>query len=107
MDTEQQIGRRIDQALGRDRADLVIRNARILNVANGALEPGDVAICGDTIVGTYDAYQGTREIEAAGQIVAPGFIDTHVHVESTMVTPSEFDRCVLPQGTTTAICDPH
>lgn len=107
MDTAQRIGKRIDQALGRDRADLVIRNARILNVANGTLEPGDVAICDDTIVGTYDEYQGAREIDAAGQIVAPGFIDTHVHVESTMITPSEFDRCVLPQGTTTAICDPH
>ncbi len=99
--------RRIDQALGRAPADLVIRNARILDLATGALLPGDIAICGDTIVGTCDTYRGTREIDANRRIAVPGFIDTHVHTESTLVTPGEFDRCVLPRGTTTAICDPH
>ena len=88
-------------------ADLVIRNARILNVATGTIDEGDVAICGDTIVGTHDAYRGRREIDAEGRIVAPGFIDTHVHIESSLVLPAEFEQGVLPRGTTTAICDPH
>lgn len=99
--------RRIDQALGRQDADVVIKGARILDVATGSLERGDVAVCEDRIVGTYDSYSGAAEIDGRDLIVAPGFIDTHVHVESTLVTPYEFDRCVLPRGTTTAICDPH
>lgn len=99
--------RRIDQGLGRSDADLVIKGARILDVATGSLEKGDVAICGDLIVGTYDDYRGVEEIDGGDLIVAPGFIDTHVHVESTLVTPYEFDRGVLPRGTTTAVCDPH
>ena len=103
----QTLEQRIDQALGRAPADLVIRNARILDLATGALLPGDIAICGDTIVGTCETYSGTREIDAEGRIAVPGFIDSHVHCESTLVTPGEFDRCVLPRGTTTAICDPH
>src|SRR5262245_39973416 len=99
--------RLIDQALGRTRADLVIKNARFLNVVTGELATGDIAICGQRIVGTYESYDGVEEIDARGLIAVPGFIDTHVHVESTLVTPLEFDRCVLPRGTTTAICDPH
>ena len=98
---------RIDQALGNDRADLVIRNARTLNLVTGDFDDGDIAICDDTIVGTRDEYQGETEIDARGKIIVPGFIDCHVHCESTLVTPGEFDRCVLPHGTTTAICDPH
>lgn len=99
--------RRIDQALGDTRADLVIRNARTLNLVTGDLDNGDIAICDDTIVGTRDDYRSETEIDARGKIVVPGFIDSHVHCESTLVTPAEFDRCVLPRGTTTAICDPH
>ena len=101
------VARRIDQGAGREPADLVIRNARILNVATGTLDEGDIAICGDTIVGTHDSYRGRREIDAKGRIVAPGFIDTHVHIESSLVLPAEFEQGVLPRGTTTAICDPH
>jgi adenine deaminase len=85
----------------------VIKNARWLNVVTAEIATGDIAICGDRIVGTYESYSGTREIDARGLIAVPGFIDTHVHCESTLVTPAEFDRCVLPRGTTTAICDPH
>jgi adenine deaminase len=99
--------RQIDQALGRQPADLVIRNARILNMVTGELAAGDIAICGATIVGTLDGYRGTEEIDAHGRVAVPGFIDSHVHCESTLVTPGEFDRCVLPHGVTTAICDPH
>jgi adenine deaminase len=99
--------RRIDQALGQMPADLVIRNARILDLVTGELRAGDIAICGDRIVGTLDSYRGLHEIDAKGRVVVPGFIDSHVHCESTLVVPGEFDRCVLPRGTTTAICDPH
>jgi adenine deaminase len=101
------IARRIDQALGRDAADLVIKHTRFLNVVTGEIATGDIAICGDRIVGTYDEYRGRVEIDGSDAICVAGFIDTHLHVESTLVTPSEFDRCALPRGTTTAICDPH
>ena len=103
----EELARRIDQALGREDADLVIRDTRFLDVATGELARGDIAICGDTIVGTHDSYRGRVEIDGRGKVVVPGFIDTHVHVESSCITPVEFDRCVLPKGTTTAICDPH
>ncbi len=102
-----QIARRIDQALGRDAADLVIKDTRFLNVVTGEIARGDIAICGDRIVGTYEQYRGTVEIDGGDAICVPGFVDTHLHVESTLVTPGEFDRCALPRGTTTAICDPH
>jgi adenine deaminase len=105
--TRAELGRRIDQALGRSAADLVIKGARFLNVATGELDRGDIAICGDSIVGTHDEYRGARAIDGRGRIAVPGFIDTHVHVESSLVTPFEFERAVLPRGTTTAICDPH
>jgi adenine deaminase len=99
--------RRIDQAMGRKPADLVVRNARILNLVTGELQAGDIAVCGNTIVGTLDSYRGREEVDAQGRCAVPGFIDSHVHCESTLVTPGEFDRCVLPHGVTTAICDPH
>lgn len=98
---------RIGQALGDHKADLVIKNTRFLNVVTGEIAQGDIALCGDVIVGTYESYDGVEEIDGRGLTVVPGFIDTHLHCESTCVTPSEFDRCVLPRGTTTAICDPH
>ena len=97
----------IDQALGREPADLVIKNTRFLNLVTGETAAGDIAICGDRIIGTYENYTAKREIDGRGAICVPGFIDTHVHCESTHLSPAEFDRCVLPYGTTTAICDPH
>ena len=105
--TKAELGRRIDQARGYAPADLVIKGARFLDVATGELDAGDIAICGDWIVGTHDEYRGMREIDSRGRVAVPGFIDTHVHVESSLVTPFEFERAVLPRGTTTAICDPH
>jgi adenine deaminase len=98
---------RITQGHGTSPADLVIKNVRLLDLVTGALIPTDIAICGPTIVGTYGEYRGAREIAGRARIAVPGFIDTHVHVESSLVTPLEFDRCVLPHGVTTAICDPH
>jgi adenine deaminase len=98
---------RVAQGRGGAPADLVVRNVRLFDLITGDLIPTDIAICGETIVGTYGDYRGTREIDGCGRIAAPGFIDTHLHVESSLVTPLEFDRCVLPHGVTTAICDPH
>ena len=98
---------RIDQGLGRERADLVLKGGRFFDLVSGELTAGDVAICGDRIVRTCAEYQGREEIDVSGKVLTPGFIDTHLHIESSMVTPLEFDRCVLPRGITTAICDPH
>ena len=97
----------IDQAHGRDPADLVLRGGTVLDTVTGAMLQGDVAICGDTIVGICDSYEGRRVIDVTGKFLVPGFIDTHLHIESSCVTPFEFDRCVCPKGVTTAICDPH
>ncbi|MDQ2104981.1 adenine deaminase [Azospirillum isscasi] len=105
--TRDDLKKRIGQALGETKADLVIKDTRFLNVVTGEIAAGDIALCGDRIVGTYESYDGAEEIDGRGLTVVPGFIDTHVHCESTCVTPMEFDRCVLPRGTTTAICDPH
>jgi adenine deaminase len=88
-------------------ADLVIRNVRMLDVITGAITETDIAIVGDRIVGTHAQYQGNEVIDGRGRFAVPGFIDTHLHIESSLVTPFEFDRCVLPHGVTTAICDPH
>ncbi|WP_321499477.1 adenine deaminase [Breoghania sp.] len=99
--------RAISAGRGSEPADLVIKNVRFLDIIDGSLPRGDIAIVGDRIVGTHDVYEGLREIDAEDRVAVPGFIDTHLHVESSLVTPHEFDRCVLPHGVTTAICDPH
>ncbi len=98
---------KITQALGVEQADLVIKNVSLLDVVTGSITETDIAITGQTITGTYDSYEGKEEIDGSGLYAVPGFIDSHLHVESAMITPMEFDRCVLPKGTTTAICDPH
>jgi adenine deaminase len=107
MDAQARIARRIAQGQGAEPADLVIADVRLLDLVDGALVPTDIAICGDTIVGTHARYAGARVVEGRGRIAVPGFIDTHCHVESSLVSPFEFERGVLPRGTTTAICDPH
>ncbi|OLP59434.1 adenine deaminase [Xaviernesmea oryzae] len=99
--------RLIDQGCGREPADIVLKGGQFFDLVTGELVASDIAISGDRIVGTCGTYQGVREIDIAGQTVVPGFIDTHLHIESSLVTPHEFDRCVLPHGVTTAICDPH
>jgi adenine deaminase len=101
------LARRIDQALGRTAADLVVKDARLLNLVTGELDAGDIAVAGDTIVGIHDTYRGRVEIDGRGAVVVPGFIDSHVHVEGSLLTPAGFEEAVLPRGTTTAICDPH
>lgn len=97
----------IDQGRGTTAADLVLKRARVFDLVTGELVDTDVAIAGDRIVGTGGDYRGVREIDLNGKTVVPGFIDTHLHIESSLLTPHEFDRCVLRYGVTTAICDPH
>jgi len=97
----------IRQGRGAEPADLVLKGGRVFDLVTGEMIAGDVAICGDTIVGIGAEYAGTQEIDVSGLTLVPGFIDTHLHIESSLVTPQEFDRCVCPRGVTTAICDPH
>ncbi|KMK67614.1 adenine deaminase [Puniceibacterium sp. IMCC21224] len=98
---------RIAQGRGDAITDLVLRGGRLFDLMTGDFLEGDIAICGDTIVGTCARYEGAEVIDVSGLILVPGFIDTHLHIESSLVTPFEFDRCVAPRGVTTAICDPH
>ncbi len=93
-------------ARGMQKADIVLKNANIINVFSEAVECGDIAICDDTIVGIGE-YEGETELDCKGLYVAPGFIDGHIHLESSMMKPVEFARSVLPHGTTAVITDPH
>jgi adenine deaminase len=102
-----QLETRIAQGRGDQPADLVLRGGQVFDVVTGEMIAGDVAICGDTIVGIGADYEGTRVIDVTGLTLVPGFIDTHLHIESSLITPFEFDRCVTPRGVTTVICDPH
>jgi adenine deaminase len=94
-------------ARGDEPADLILRNGRVINVYTGEIMDADVAIAGDTIVGVGSGYKASREIDLGGRYICPGLIDAHVHIESSMVTPPQFARAVVPRGTTTAITDPH
>ncbi|MDR4306534.1 adenine deaminase [Chelatococcus sambhunathii] len=104
---EAAIARRIRQGRGLEPADIVIKNARVLDVVTATLFESDVAISGDTIVGTFGTYEGAETIDGRGLTVVPGFVDSHLHIESSLLTPFEFERCVLPHGVTTAVWDPH
>ncbi len=99
--------RMIKAGRGEEPADLTIKNVALLDVITGARTVTDIAIVADRIVGTHETYSGNSEIDGTGLTAVPGFIDTHLHIESSLVTPLEFDRCVLPHGVTTVICDPH
>lgn len=101
------LSRAIEQGRGLAKADVALKGGRIFDLVTGALVRSDVAICSDRIVGTFGDYRGALEIDVSGKVIVPGFIDTHLHVESSLITPLEFDRCVLAHGVTTAICDPH
>lgn len=98
----------IDAAAGRRPADLVIRNCRIVNVLNGEIQAGSVAIAGGRIVGMgADDYDGAEIFDADGKFLAPGFIDAHVHVESSYLSPAQLGRIIVPCGTTTILADAH
>ena len=94
-------------ARGMDLADLVIKNANIVNVLTEEIYKGDIAISNGLIVGIADNYSGKEELDVKGAYVTPSFIDGHIHLESTMLLPEEFVKAVLPTGTTTVIIDPH
>lgn len=96
----------IKVARGKAKADVVLRNARLVNVYSGEIYKTDIAILGDRIVG-LGSYRGVREWDVDGKHVAPGFIDGHIHLESTMVTVPEFAKVVVPLGTTSVVSDPH
>ena len=97
----------ISVARGLEKAELVIKNANIVNVLSEEIHKADIAIQDGIIVGIGENYSGEREIDVNEAFVTPSFIDGHVHLESAMVLPKEFAKTVLPAGTTTAIIDPH
>ena len=107
MTVRRDLETRISMGRGDEPADLVLKSGKALDLITGDFIEGDVAISGDTIVGVGATYDGLQEIDASGKLLVPGFIDTHLHIESSLITPLEFDRCVTPRGVTTAICDPH
>jgi adenine deaminase len=93
-----------------DSADLLIAGGRVIDTRAGRLLDADVSVRGDRIAGVHAPGQGPAAratLDARGQVVSPGFINTHLHVESSLVTPQEYERMVLPRGTTTIVCDPH
>ncbi|MFW5651076.1 MAG: adenine deaminase [Acetivibrio ethanolgignens] len=93
-------------AEGKEKADLVLKGGRVLNVFTNEFLEGDVAVCQDTIVG-IGQYEGIREIDCRGRYIVPGYFDAHVHIESTLAMPGELSKAVLKSGTTTLIADPH
>lgn len=99
--------RLIDVAAGREPADLVLKNANVIDVYQAEMISGDLAIIDGKIAGINGEYHGKETIDLKGKIVAPGFIDPHIHVESSYVTPEEFGRLLVPHGTTTVLADPH
>lgn len=111
---EQRLSRKLNKkqtlirvARGLEKADLVIKNAKYLNVFSSSWETGDIAVSGGLIAGIGDNYDGQVEIDAAGKHVIPGLIDAHIHLESAVVEPAEFARIALQHGTTTVVTDPH
>ena len=96
----------IDAAAGRTKADIVLKNASYVNVYTGRTDKGDIAIVGDRIVGV-GKYEGIKEYDVEGLTVLPGYIDGHVHIESSQLSPEEFASLIVPRGTTTIIADPH
>jgi adenine deaminase len=100
------LGELIQVARGRKPAELCLRNVRIVNVCTGTVEPGHLAVHGGRLAG-WGNYRGRYEMDLHGAFVAPGFIDGHLHLESTLLSPAEFAKAVLPHGTTAVVLDPH
>ena len=97
----------IETAKGNNNADLVIKNVNLINVLSEEIYVTDVAIKDGIIAGIGTGYIGNKEIDGTGKYLSPSFIDGHVHIESSMLLPSEFAKMVVPTGTTTVIADPH
>ncbi len=98
--------KQIAEAAGEIKADLVLKNIQILNVFSHDVETADIAVCGDMIAGIGN-YSGITEVDCTGKFACPGFIDGHIHLESSMVMPFEFSAAVVPHGTTSVVTDPH
>ena len=101
---------RLSQARGDSQLDILIKNIQLLDVVTGEIYPTCIAIGGEHIVGVGLEYADSAAksvVDGQGAFVTPGFIDGHLHIESSMMSPFEFERATLPLGTTTAICDPH
>ena len=98
--------RRLDCASGLQKADLVLKHGKVLNVFTEEILEADLAICDNMIVGV-GSYEGEREIDCTGKYLVPGFVDAHVHIESSMVAPGEFAKELVKAGTTTIVADPH
>jgi len=96
----------INADMVRVKADLVLKNANFINVFTETIDQGDIAIVGDTIIGIGE-YKGEEEIDCTDLYVTPGFIDAHVHIESSMIMPQQFARVVIKKGVTTVVADPH
>ncbi len=97
---------RIAVARGEKKADIVLKNGQLINVFTGEIYPADIAVHKDRIAGIGD-YAGEEEIDLNGRYIAPGFIDAHLHLESTLLTPGELAKALIPHGTTAIVCDPH
>ena len=97
----------VEVAAGRQKADLVLKNATYVNVFCNQLSHGDIAVAEGLIAGMGENYSGEIEVDVGGKLVLPGFVDAHIHLESSLVSPKEFAKAVLPHGTTTVITDPH
>ena len=97
----------IKTAKGENKADLVIKNVQVINVLSEEIYTADVAVKDGIIAGVGNGYVGEKEIDATGKYLSPSFIDGHVHIESSMLLPSEFAKMVVPSGTTTVVADPH
>lgn len=104
---EKDIEKIINTARGLKKADLVIKNAKVVNVLSEEIHEADVAIADGVIAGIGKDYHGEKEIDINGAYLSPSFIDGHVHIESSMLLPREFAKAVVPAGTTTLIIDPH
>ena len=98
--------RLIDVAIGREKPDLILKNAKVLNVFSERLEEKDVAVCGGYIAG-LGKYDGDNVVDLSGKYLVPGLLDGHIHLESSLLTPTQFERASLPRGTTGVMCDPH
>src|SRR6185295_14043455 len=111
MEAIERLQRTIRLAKGDDPAELLLANTRLVDVLSGEIYPADVAVADGLVVGIGDGisgdYRATERIDLGGSFLAPGLLDAHVHVESSMVTPAEFARAVVPHGTTTVVSDPH
>ena len=103
---KEELKKLIDTAAGRIPADVVIKNCKIVNVFSGKITEGDIAISKDQIAGIGE-YEGKEVVDAEGRYAVPGFIDSHIHIESSYVSPEEIGRLLVPHGGTTIIADPH